>query len=211
VPCQAGAQRVQNEILNHWPDDTYNAGCFNPNSVLDGTNTPSDHALGEAIDIGIEPDERGRVQAGQAIFNFMWLNRSRLGLKQLIWDGQIWSATNQPNLIRPYTANPHRDHIHASFFSAAARNPALTAKPFPGGAGADPTAGYDEPMTLAELGAIGAHIDASANRVIGTLQKNMKEEFIPAIVAGVSKATGVDPKVISKAVADELAKNLLNG
>lgn len=55
---------------------------------------------------------------------------------------------------------------------------------------------------------------AESNRVIGTLQSNMKGEWIPAIVAGVTaavaKASGktVDPNAVATAVAAELAKRL---
>lgn len=130
--CQAGAATVQRELLEHWPAETYNAGCFNPNSFFDGTTTPSAHGKGEAIDIGIEVPWRGRGSVGQAIFLWLYANRGRLGIVQLIWDGQIWSATNQPGVIRPYTANLHRDHIHVQFTPQAARNGALHAAPFDG-------------------------------------------------------------------------------
>lgn len=124
--CQVGAQRLQNDILNRWGPQTYNAGCFNPNSFYDGTHTPSAHGKGEAIDIGIEPAFRGRHSTGQEIFMHLYRNRGRYGIVQLIWDGQIESETNQPGVIRPYTANPHRDHIHVQFTPQAARNAGLS-------------------------------------------------------------------------------------
>ena len=128
--CQSGAARVQGEILNHWPRELYNAGCFNPASKLDGTNRPSAHAKGEAIDLGVHPPYRGRGSVGQQVFLWLHANRARLGIVQLIWDGQIWSASNRPGEIRPYPDNPHRDHIHCQFTPEAARNPRLTALPF---------------------------------------------------------------------------------
>lgn len=133
--CQAGALRVLGEVTNHWREATFPigqdpTGCYNPNSKLDGSDKPSTHAKGEAIDVGIRPSARGRTGTGQEIFLFLHANRARLGILQLIWDGQIWSATNRPDLIRPYTSNPHRDHIHCQFTPDAARDPRLTVLPF---------------------------------------------------------------------------------
>jgi hypothetical protein len=59
-----------------------------------------------------------------------------------------------------------------------------------------------------------ALLRAETDRTIGTLQTNMKQEWIPAIVGGVTaavaKATGktVDPAAVAKAVAAELSKRL---
>ena len=131
MTCGSGAQRVQNEYLNHWPNETYPAGCYNPNSRLDGGGLgPHARNPAEAIDIGIEVPYRGRSSVGQTIFMDLYAHRARLGIVQLIYSGQIWSATTEPGLIRPYTANLHLDHIHCQFTPAAATNPALTRLPF---------------------------------------------------------------------------------
>jgi len=134
VGCQAGCTRIQAQILNHWAAQTYNAGCYNPLSVLDDGHTPSPHALGEAIDIGILPAFRGRTSYGQEIFLWLHANVGRLGIVQLIYCEQIWSASNQPGSIRPYMVNPHFDHIHCQLNPTAARDASLTAEPLPGAA-----------------------------------------------------------------------------
>lgn len=104
----------------------------------------------------------------------------------------------------------HRSHLHVSIlYTEAAENDQTPFFSADSAGGQTPQG--DPPMTIAELGVIGAAIDKASNRVIGTLQTNMKQEFIPAIVAGVAKATGADPKVIAAAVAHEMAKNLENG
>lgn len=100
----------------------------------------------------------------------------------------------------------HRSHLHVSvLYTDAAEN---DTSPFF-------VAGYDEDMTLQDHQAIQQYIDKvvveQADRTIGTIQTTLREVTIPAVVAGVSKAAGVDPKIVSKAVADELARNLTNG
>lgn len=69
-----------------------------------------------------------------------------------------------------------------------------------------------------------ALLNAQIERVIGTLQTNMKAEWIPAIVAGTTKAvvaqikpllpagsTPLDVEAIAQAAADEVAQRLSNG
>lgn len=135
MTCQAGCVKLQTKILEHWDPQTYNAGCFNPNSFYDGTRTPSDHARGEAFDVGIEVPYRGRQSTGQMIFLWLYLNRHALGLVQIIWYGQIWDNRNgHGESIRPYIANAHLDHIHVSMGPVAARDALLAIPPFPGAA-----------------------------------------------------------------------------
>lgn len=203
--CQAGCTKLQTAVLKRWDPQTYNAGCFNPASKLDGTNTPSAHALGEAIDIGIEPAYRGRTDAGQAIFLWLHEHRIELGILQLIWDGQIWSAFNQPGVIRPYTANPHRDHIHCQLGKATAYDAGLKIPAFPGDDVADPST---NPKGLFMDKADIDLLRAETNRAIGTIQTTLRTETIPAIIAGVAKATGADPSAIADAVSAELAARL---
>lgn len=145
MSCGSGVARVQNEILNYprWAGKTYNAGCYNPDSELDGSGQKGPHARNpaEAGDIGIHPPYRGRSSYGQEIFGLLYAKRFQIGCVQLIWDAQIWSAGNHPNLIRPYTTNPHRDHIHFQLKKPFALNPATTILPIT----AAPTA-PDEPV-----------------------------------------------------------------
>lgn len=138
MPCQVGVDNVEDEILGHWDPQTYNAGCYNPLSTLDDGHTPSPHAKGEAADIGIEPPYRGRYSVGQLIFLWLISIAARLGITQLIYDGQIW--TKDRPYIRSYLTNPHRDHIHVQFDPGAARNPNLHAAPFPGQSNPAPVA-----------------------------------------------------------------------
>lgn len=133
--CQPGCVQQQQAILAHWDPQTYNAGCYNPASVLDDGHTPSPHAQGKAYDTGIEPAYRGRNSVGQEIFLWMYANRTALGIVQLIYSEQIWSISHAGEGIRSYTVNPHFDHIHCQLADPYAFNthplPAFPGQPSP--------------------------------------------------------------------------------
>jgi len=190
--CQPGCVRLQTAVLAHWADATYNAGCYNPASKLDGSNTPSAHARGEAIDIGIKTAYRGRNSTGQTIFGWLHSQRARLGIVQLIYDNQIWSASNQPNLIRPYTANAHHDHVHCQLNPTAARDATLNV-----GIGASPTPDVpqeDDDMTedqAKQLAAVHAFmvnlsLDGALNTIdahVAALDKKVDKAIVLATAA----------------------------
>src|SRR5699024_768867 len=96
------------------------------------TNPGSDHPAGRAVDAmipahGVDcscvPRQVGNVAAA-------WLveNASALGVKNVIWWEQIWSAERSDEGWRPYEhpsganddTSAHRDHVHVSVYGDAA-------------------------------------------------------------------------------------------
>ena len=88
-------------------------GIFNKRNIA-GTSTPSLHAEGRALDIGLlvaRPDEK---VLGDQLFQLLIDNADELGLSEVIWNKKIWSTTN----TTPHTytgVNPHIDHVHVGF------------------------------------------------------------------------------------------------
>ncbi len=86
-----------------------------------GTNTPSDHNEGRAIDIflhvGIPPEKH--------IANYLFATfikcAKQLEMKNIIWNRQVWSQTS--GQITNYTrSNPHTNHIHISWARQGSQN-----------------------------------------------------------------------------------------
>ena len=88
-------------------------GIYNRRNVA-GTNTPSAHAEGRALDIGLLASRPGEKLLGDQLFGLLIRDAAELGLDHVIWNRQIWStARGGP---RPYTGfSPHTDHIHVAF------------------------------------------------------------------------------------------------
>lgn len=88
-------------------------GIYNPRSVA-GTNKPSAHAEGRALDIGLlvsNPDEK---VIGDQLFDAFIETGPTIGLDHVIWNRQIWSQSRGGP--RPYTGvSPHTDHVHVAF------------------------------------------------------------------------------------------------
>jgi hypothetical protein len=94
-------------------------GIYNRRNVA-GTNTPSAHAEGRALDIGLlvtRPDEK---ELGDQLFALLIRNAQELGLDHVIWNRQIWSTTRGGP--RHYTGvHDHTDHIHVAFTRAGSQ------------------------------------------------------------------------------------------
>lgn len=75
-------------------------GQFNPRTIRN-TNTPSEHAYGAAIDIGVPNERVGRQVA-------LWLdrNRERFGIQNILYDPLGWHGAN---------IGDHVNHIHVGF------------------------------------------------------------------------------------------------
>lgn len=88
-------------------------GIYNRRSVA-GTDTPSAHAEGRAVDIGLSASKADEKALGDQLFRLLIKNATELGLDHVIWNQQIWStARGGP---RHYTGiSPHTDHIHVAF------------------------------------------------------------------------------------------------
>jgi hypothetical protein len=88
-------------------------GIYNPRNVA-GTNVPSAHADGRALDIGLLVSHPGEKALGDQLFQLLIRNAAELGLDHVIWNRQIWSAARGGP--RAYTgASRHTDHIHLAF------------------------------------------------------------------------------------------------
>ena len=79
-----------------------------------GTNSPSLHSEGRAIDLGLLVSNPTEKLIGSQIFQAFADLGAQIGLQEVIWNRQIWSE-HRPQ-VRAYTgANPHIDHVHVGF------------------------------------------------------------------------------------------------
>ena len=93
-----------------------NLGIFNARNIA-GTNRPSLHAEGRALDIGLRVSDGTEEMIGDELFRAFVDLGSSIGLEEVIWDRQIWSSRR--SVVHPYTgANPHTDHVHVGFTRA---------------------------------------------------------------------------------------------
>ena len=90
-----------------------NLGIYNRRNVA-GTNTPSAHAEGRALDIGLLVSRPNEKLIGDELFKIFIKMSQELGLDHVIWDHQIWSRVHQS--ASPYHGHsPHTDHVHVAF------------------------------------------------------------------------------------------------
>jgi Peptidase family M23 len=93
-----------------------------------------DHAAGRAIDAMLPFADHNSVGAkayGWRVAEWVRTNRAALGVKYIIFDGQIWSVARQQEGWRDYrhyqgcTSDTclHRDHIHISVYGNASQLP----------------------------------------------------------------------------------------
>jgi len=131
-PVEAGlnpdALRVLRCIHQSWLQITSFAGRGDRPSNVD-----RDHQEGNAVDAMI-PDygSPAGVALGDAIARWAVANRTRLGVKYVIWNEHIWSVARQPEGWRrcgtaagpcyngPDDTAAHRDHVHISTYGDSA-------------------------------------------------------------------------------------------
>jgi len=97
-----------------------NLGIYN-GRVIAGTATPSAHAQGRALDIGLNANNSAEKTLGDALFHALIRSAARSGIDNIIWNRQIWSV--QRGGPRPWVGNyangaprnPHTDHIHVEW------------------------------------------------------------------------------------------------
>jgi len=90
-----------------------NLGIYNRRNIA-GTQTPSLHSEGRALDIGLNIHNQTEKAIGDGLFQIFVDLAARLQLQEVIWNRQIWS-TGSP-AVHPYAgANPHTDHVHVGF------------------------------------------------------------------------------------------------
>jgi hypothetical protein len=100
-----------------------NDGIYNPRNIA-GTQTPSLHAEGRALDIGLSvtvPDEK---LVGDQLFGVFVRSATLVGFQEIIWNRQIWSHAH-PAVHRYHGHDPHTGHIHAGFTRTASQQTAF--------------------------------------------------------------------------------------
>lgn len=104
--CQPGCVRLQSHLLRAYPG-TANYGCYNCRQIRGG-GPLSLHAEGRAIDMGIP---RTLKHIGDEIFALAIFNAEALGIQEVIWYRQVWSAEKE--YVHYYGGSvPHTDHVH---------------------------------------------------------------------------------------------------
>ena len=94
-------------------------GIYNPRNVA-GTNTPSAHAEGRALDIGLLVSNPSEKLLGDQLFQAFIETGPQVGLDHVIWNRKIWSISQGGP--RPYTGvSPHTDHVHVAFTRAGSQ------------------------------------------------------------------------------------------
>jgi|tagenome__1003787_1003787.scaffolds.fasta_scaffold20807378_2 hypothetical protein len=88
-------------------------GIFNSRNIA-GTNTPSAHAEGRALDIGLLVSDPNEKAIGDGLFLAFREIGPRIGLDHVIWDRQIWGR-HSGGPSRYTGVNPHSDHVHVAF------------------------------------------------------------------------------------------------
>jgi hypothetical protein len=92
-----------------------------------------EHHSGLALDFMVFRDKA----LGDRIYNYLWANRVRLGVKHVIWYQTITSTVTEPGVRRAMSdrgndTNNHKDHVHVLFFDKAYQAPGAEApKPKP--------------------------------------------------------------------------------
>ena len=104
--CKPGLVRLRQALLATYPS-LRDWGCFNPRSRTDGGGW-SLHAEGRAIDLGVTSTQA--IRAADEVFAWCVRNADGIGLQEVIWAAQVWSARNPT--VRRYGGSPHHDHVH---------------------------------------------------------------------------------------------------
>ena len=94
-------QRAADEIWSRWPTAT-NMGSHVVRNIA-GTNTPSQHSYGNAIDIGGSQQELDQIATWAA------RHAQQLGISQVIYQTSIWTPGEG---WHPYSGVPHTNHVH---------------------------------------------------------------------------------------------------
>lgn len=91
-------------------------------------NPTSDHPAGRGCDLFFNPRSGADVAAGWRTANWLVANQAALGVRYVIWQGQIWNARTKPGPWTEYVSsaygcpNPanltgcHYDHVHVSMY-----------------------------------------------------------------------------------------------
>lgn len=80
----------------------------------------SRHSEGRAADIYVNVKNAYLKRFGDELFQRFAANARSLGLEDLIWNDQIWSAAHPT--VHAYTDTDHRDHLHMGFSRIASQH-----------------------------------------------------------------------------------------
>jgi hypothetical protein len=116
---QPAPQALWGLIHANFPQTRFD-GIYNPRNIA-GTNTPSLHAEGRALDIGLNVNKPSEKVIADRLFDIFVDLAGQMGLQEIIWNRQIWS-TARP-VVHPYTGHDaHTGHIHVGFTRDASQN-----------------------------------------------------------------------------------------
>jgi hypothetical protein len=109
---QPAPRALWNLVNANFPQTRFD-GIYNPRNIA-GTNTPSLHAEGRALDIGLSINVPIEKTIGDQLFDMFIDLAGDMGLQEIIWNREIWSI--QRPVKHPYTGHdPHTGHIHVGF------------------------------------------------------------------------------------------------
>ena len=109
---QPAPRALWNLVHANFPQTRFD-GIYNPRNIA-GTNIPSLHAEGRALDIGLKVTVPIEKTIGDGLFEMFVDLAGQMGIQEVIWNRQIWS-TRRP-VVHHYTGHdPHTGHIHAGF------------------------------------------------------------------------------------------------
>lgn len=102
---------------------TRNDGIYNNRNIA-GTHTPSLHAEGRALDIGLSVSRPDEKLIADELFRVFVHSAALVGFQEIIWNHQVWSHAHQ-NVHRYTGHDPHTGHIHAGFTRTASQHTTL--------------------------------------------------------------------------------------
>ena len=118
----ARADGVRLDLLDRFGD--LDLGGFAPGGVTTGHMEGSAHYEGRAIDVFVRPISRANKVRGWALAHYLVGNASRLEIRTVIFDDEIWVAGRDgwsdydpPESSGDRKILEHRDHVHVDVFS----------------------------------------------------------------------------------------------
>lgn len=119
---QPGTKALWQLIQANFPVARFD-GIYNNRNIA-GTKTPSLHAEGRALDIGLDVRNPKENTIGDGLFRIFGEVAVVAGIQEVIWNRQIWSSARP--LVHPYTGHdPHTGHVHVGFTRDASQRTTL--------------------------------------------------------------------------------------
>jgi len=117
---QPGTRQLLDHLLVTFYPGTFDLGIFNPASRNDD-GSPSLHAQGAALDLGVTVGSRDLHGPGESAFWWLYAHRVELDLIELRWApselerGRIWTLRRASEGVRDDSVlgtDAHRSHVH---------------------------------------------------------------------------------------------------